>query len=85
MVNPIDQQNFDEIAADRTMIAILGSDLEVYFDDDEEDEIVSTMIPSVPVMIKTLDGWEFVAPTRRQTIERLRDSQRKGEQFIDWF
>ena len=46
--------------------------------------MVSTIIPSVPVMIKTKQGWEFIAPSRRQSLDRLRENQNKGEKFVDW-
>ena len=83
-LNPLNQVTYDDILADETVISILGADFQVFFDEDEEDDIVSSIIPSVPIMIKTLEGWDFVAPTRRQRIDRMRDRQKKGESFIDW-
>ena len=84
VLNPLNQSVYDDIEADETKISILGADFQVFFDEDEEDEIISTIVPSVPVMIKTLEGWEFIAPSRRQNIDRLRDNQKKGDRFIDW-
>jgi hypothetical protein len=82
--NALDQENYDAIEADETMISILGAGFQVIFDEQDEDDIVSTMMPSVPVMVRTLEGWEFIAPTRKQSIDKLRDNQRRGERFIDW-
>ncbi len=83
-LNPLDQSNYNAIEGDETLISILGADFQILFDEDDEDDIVSTIIPSVPVMIKTLEGWEFIAPSRRQNIDKLRENQKKGETFIDW-
>ena len=82
--NALDQANYDAIEADETMISILGAGFQVVFDEQDEDDIVSTMMPSVPVMVRTLEGWEFIAPTRKQSIDKLRDNQRRGVRFIDW-
>ena len=85
ILNDLDQANLDEINLDETPISILGADFQIIFDGEEdEDDVVSTIIPSVPVMIKGRDGWEFVAPTRRQNLDRIRENQEKGERFVDW-
>jgi hypothetical protein len=83
-LNPLNQSIYDEIEADETLISILGADFQILFGEDDEDDIVSTMMPSVPVMIKTEDGWEFIAPSRRQNLEKLRNNRNRGERFIDW-
>jgi hypothetical protein len=54
------------------------------FDEDDEDEIISSILPSVPVLIKNADGWEFVAPSRSQNLEKIREHREKGVRFIDW-
>ena len=77
-------ERYAALESDNPLISILGADFQVVFAEEEEDEIVSSIIPSVPVMVKTLQGWEFVAPTRRQNLDRLRDNRNKGERFIDW-
>ncbi|MFT5219277.1 MAG: hypothetical protein ACI87H_001414, partial [Gammaproteobacteria bacterium] len=75
---------FGQTGAAENLISILGSDFQISFDNDSEDDVASSIIPSVPVMIKTVDGWQFVAPSRNQNTETLRQNREKGVKFIDW-
>jgi hypothetical protein len=66
---------------------VLGPDYSVNEDEDDEDA-VSTLAPVVPVLIRTLNGWEFKAPSR--TIHPAGETrpgqqpQQKGARQIDW-
>jgi hypothetical protein len=80
----LNQEQYAELLSDDLPISVLGADFKFLFGDDDEDEIVSTIIPSVPVLVKSVDGWEFVAPSRRQSLERIKENQKKGVKYIDW-
>jgi hypothetical protein len=71
-------------SSDKSPVAVLGADFEGFSGEDDEDAIVSTIIPSVPVLVKGTDGWEFVAPSRREILEKLQQNQEKGVKYIDW-
>jgi hypothetical protein len=70
------------------MISVLGADYRTV-PLDEEEEITSTLAPTVPVLIRTTRGWEFKAPSRgRQPGLRPGDAQpeqKKGTRYIDWY
>jgi len=54
-------------------------------DDEEDDDFISSIIPSVPVMIRTQSGWEFKSPSRQQLLERSNQRRQNGYKNIDWF
>lgn len=70
--------------SDDSHISVLGADFEPLFGEADEDEIVSTIIPSVPVLVKGTDGWKFVAPLWREMLEQNLQNQKKGVKYIDW-
>jgi hypothetical protein len=75
---------YTTLLSDDSPISVLGADFENLSGEDDEDSIVSTIIPSVPVLVKGTDGWEFVAPSRREILEKLQQNQEKGVKYIDW-
>ena len=66
-------------------ISILGMDFLALLANDEEEDFISSIIPSVPVLIRTLDGWRFEAPTRQQILDQSRQKSKDGYRYIDWF
>jgi hypothetical protein len=70
--------------SDNSPIAVLGADVEDLSNEDDEDAIVSTFIPSTPAMVKDIDGWEFVPPSKREILEKFQQNQENGVKFIDW-
>ena len=79
--------SFADAEPAQDLISVLGPDFSVIEDEDDE-EAVSTLAPVVPVLIRTLSGWEFRAPSRnvRPTGEAApgQQQQQKGTHQIDW-
>ncbi|MCP4090613.1 MAG: S-layer family protein, partial [Gammaproteobacteria bacterium] len=66
--------------------SILGMDLiALLATDEEEDDFISSIIPSVPVMIRTQDGWRFKSPSRQQILDQKINRKNNGFKNIDWF
>jgi hypothetical protein len=69
------------------LISVLGPDYSINEDEDDE-EVVSTLAPVVPVLIRTLNGWEFKAPSRSVhpagKPEPGQQQREKGARQIDW-
>jgi len=68
------------------MISVVGADYKAV-PLDEEEEITSTLSPTVPVLIRTTRGWEFKAPSRtRQPGDdgERHKPEKKGTRYIDW-
>ncbi len=80
--SPYDSQGGETIDSD---ISILGMDFLALLADDEEEDVISSIIPSVPVLIRTLDGWRFESPSRKQKLDHLKENKKKGYKYIDWF
>jgi hypothetical protein len=84
LADAAEQSNADQ---GTDLISVLGPDYSVNEDEDDEDA-VSTLAPVVPVLIRTLHGWEFKAPSR--TIHPAgktrpgQQPQHKNERQIDW-
>jgi hypothetical protein len=71
---------------ERVGLTILGMDyLSLLASDDEDDAVISSIISTVPVMIKTLDGWRFESPSRQQKVDQLNNGKKEGFKYIDWF
>jgi hypothetical protein len=66
-------------------ISVLGLSSLALLADEEDEEVISSMIPSVPVMIRTLDGWRFESPSRKQRLDQFKQIKKKGFKNIDWF
>ena len=73
----------DPNPVDKEVIALLGEDF-VLTTDEEDEEIVSSMITTVPVLVKTKNGWEFKQPSKRNKLERLRQNMNNSVKYIDW-
>jgi hypothetical protein len=69
---------------DAENISILGMDFLALLNNDDED-IISSIIPSVPVLIRTIDGWRFEPPSKQQRIDRVKEQQGNGTKYINWF
>jgi hypothetical protein len=80
----LNEAEYASLLSDDSPISVLGADFEHLFGEGDEDEIVSTIIPSVPVLVKGTNGWEFVAPTRRESLDKIKQNQKKGVKYLDW-
>jgi hypothetical protein len=76
----LNAEKYAKFLSDDLFVSVLGSNFEDLFGNEEgaEDEMISTIIPSVPVLVEDIDGWQFVAPTKRQILEKMEIDQRKG-------
>lgn len=68
-------------SAERNNISILGMDYLASLGNDDEG-FISSIIPSVPVMIRTLKGWRFEAPSNQQ---RSISNGNKTAPLMNWF
>jgi hypothetical protein len=82
--NQLNEAEYAALSSGESLISVLGADYKHLFGEADEDEIVSTIIPSVPVLVKDTDGWKFVAPSRREILEKMQQNQEKGVKYIDW-
>ncbi len=82
--NQLNEAEYAALSSGDSLISVLGADYKHLFGEADEDEIVSTIIPSVPVLVKDTDGWKFVAPSRREILEKIQQNQEKGVKYIDW-
>jgi len=81
-VNVIATEAVDE----KDTISILGIDLVALLaNNEEDDDFISSIFPSVPVMIRTLDGWQFKSPSRQQILDKSRPGSKGRFRQIDWF
>ena len=81
----LNEQGYANLTSDDLLVSVLGADFKALFGTDD-DEIVSTIIPSVPVLVEGLNGWEFVAPSKRQVQDQKNknQNQKKGVLYLDW-
>ncbi len=71
----------DDKSEDEKLITVLSGDYSLSKDQSDEEETtsdISSLNTVVPVMIRTKDGWEFKAPSRK------RNEQKGQEQKVDW-
>jgi len=72
----------EDYSAQKNNVSILGMDY-LQTLDNEDEGFISSIIPSVPVMIRTLNGWRFEAPANQQKTGP--DGQNNGSGLINWF
>jgi hypothetical protein len=83
-LSQLNENKYAQLLSDDSPILVLGANSETLFGEDDEDVIVSTIIPSVPVLVLGNDGWEFVALTRRQILDKIKQNQKRGVKYLDW-
>jgi filamentous hemagglutinin family protein len=79
----LNEEGFANLMSDDLLVSVLGADFNELFDTGD-DEIVSTIISSVPVLVEGINGWEFVAPSKRQIQDKKNQNQKKGVLYLDW-